>query len=57
MLGAYGLESSFAEKHLGVLVDNKLVMSHQYTLAAKKANSILDIANRLKEVILAVYYH
>ena len=36
-------------------MDNKLAMSQQCTLAAEKTNSILDVASRLKEVILALY--
>ncbi|KAK4816401.1 hypothetical protein QYF61_016718 [Mycteria americana] len=41
MLMAHQLVCSFVEKALVVLVDNKLTMSQQYALAAKKASAIL----------------
>ncbi|KFV88475.1 hypothetical protein N308_06460, partial [Struthio camelus australis] len=56
-LGTDLLESSSAEKDLGVLVGNKLNMRQQCALVAKKANGILgcisqSVASRWREVIL-----
>jgi len=54
------LESSSVERNLGVLVDDRLTMSQQCALIAKKASGILgcikkSVVSRSKEVLLPLY--
>jgi len=59
-LGDDWMERSSAERGLRVLVDNRLAMSYQCALVAKKASVILEcikksMASRSKGVILPLY--
>ncbi|KAJ7420926.1 hypothetical protein WISP_45791 [Willisornis vidua] len=60
-LGADLLESSSVEKDLGDLVYNKLSISQQYALVARKANGTLRCirkipASRLRQMILLLMW-
>jgi len=59
-LGVDMLESSSVERDLGVLVDDRLTVSQQCALAAKKGNGILgcirrSVGSRWREVLLPLY--
>jgi len=56
-LGVDLLQSSSVERHMGVLVEDRLTRSQQCVLVAKKTNGILgcikkSVASRSREVVL-----
>jgi len=58
--GADLLQSSSVERDLGVLLDDKLTMSQQCALVAKKANGLLwcikkSVASRSRDALLPLY--
>ncbi|CAM5084507.1 unnamed protein product [Eretmochelys imbricata] len=58
--GMHHLEVTEEEKDLGVLVDHRMIMSHQCDMAVKKANEVLGcirrgISSRDKEVLVLLY--
>jgi len=59
-LGVDLLESSSVDRDLGVLVDDKLTISHQCALVAKAASGILgcikrSVASGSREILLPLY--
>jgi len=59
-LGHDLLECSSVKRDLGVLVDNRLTMSQQCALVAKKANGVLgcirrSVASRSREILFPLY--
>ncbi|PKU39485.1 hypothetical protein llap_10217 [Limosa lapponica baueri] len=56
-LGHEGIESSPAEKDLGVLVDEKMDMSLQHGLEGQKANSILGYIKSSCPLLCSVRPH
>ena len=46
-LGADLLGKSFAEKDLGVLMDNRLAMRQQHASVAEKANGVLECIKKV----------